>query len=305
VRMSSPRGDVHRWELIPLRFHTPLREDNADDAVGKLIVFHAPQPGVRYSIGIDTSQGKGEDSTVISVWGLGSGQSPDFQAAEFASSWVSHTEAFAFGAAIGSYYSKYMSREETKWPMPYMSIEQVEAVGDTCQGQMMRMGYPTSCFHVFTRQDLTPRQIAVRKRSKSAKHGWYTYGWSRPILTGYFVQCAQNGWIKINSPWLIEEMKQFEVHLTARGRERLEHEEGAHDDRIFAAAMGTFCPHDMDIVAERSKKRLPDLASTLPRIDIAPYTGPVVTAGELRGQRTLSLQDIIYGDTSSLRRHSY
>jgi hypothetical protein len=304
VKMDSVKGDTHRWELIPLRFAAPLREDNPDDAVGKLIVFHPPQPGVRYSMGIDTSEGKGEDSTVISVWGLGSGQTPDFQAAEFASSYVSHTEAFAFGAAIGAYYSQYMSRESTKWPMPYVAIEQVAAVGDTCQGQMMRMGYPVSCFHVFTRYDLTPRQIAQRKKSKHAKRGWYTYGWSRPILTGYFVQCAQNGWIKINSSWLIEEMKQFETHITATGKERLEHEEGGHDDRIFAAAMGAFCPHDQDIVAERSKKRLLE-SVLLPPVDIAPYMGPTISAGELKETRALTLQDILYGDTSSLRRHSY
>ena len=145
----------------------------------------------------------------------------------------------------------------------------------------------------------------VRKKSKGAKRGWYTYGWSRPILTGYFVQCAQNGWIVINSPWLIEEMKQFETHITATGKERLEHEEGGHDDRIFAAAMGAFCPHDQDIVAERSKKRLLDLASTLPPVDIAPFTGQTINASDLRDTRTLTLQDILYSDTSTLRRHSY
>ena len=305
IRMSSTRGETHRWELIPLRFHTPLREDNADDSAGKLFVFHPPAPGIRYSMGIDTSEGKGQDSTVISVWGLGSGQTPDFQAAEFASPYVSHTEAFAFGAAIGAYYSRYMTAESTRWPMPYAAIEQVAAVGDTCQGQMMRMGYPVRCFHVFTRQDLTPRQIAVRKRSKASKRGWYTFGWSRPILTGYFVQCARNGWIEINSPWLVEEMKQFEVHVTATGKEKLEHSENAHDDRIFAAAMATFCPHDQDIVAERSKNRSIE-SIALPPVDIGALApGVVVSANELRAPRTLSLQDIMYSDTTSLRRHSY
>lgn len=308
VKMSNSKGETHRWELIPLRFQSPLREDNSEDAIGKLIVFRPPQPGIRYSMGIDTSEGKGEDSTVISVWGLGSGRTPDFQAAEFSSSYVSHTEAFAFGAAIGSYYAKHMSREETRWPMPYVAIEQVAAVGDTCQGQMMRMGYPVNCFHVFTRYDLTPRQIALRKKSKHAKRGWYTYGWSRPILTGYFVQCAQNGWIEINSPWLIEEMKQFETHITATGKERLEHEEGGHDDRIFAAAMAAFCPHDQDVVAERSKKRLPDYAGPgqLPPVDIGEIaSGFSISAGDLRDTRTLTLTDILYGDSATLRKHNY
>ena len=297
---ADGRGIVHRWELIPLRFQSPLSETNAEDATGKLFIFHPPQPGIRYSVGIDTSEGKGEDSTVISVWGLGSGQLPDFQAAEFASPFVSHTEAFAFGAAIGAHYGKYMSVETTKWPMPYMAIEQVAAVGDTCQGQMMRMGYPVRCFHAFTRQDLTPARMAKLKKGKSVKRGWYTYGWSRPILTGYFVQCAKNGWIKINSPWLIEEMKQFEVHVTATGKERLEHEEGAHDDRIFAAAMGAFCPHDQDVVAERSKNRLAEDSLALPPLDISPYRGHTVSPRELRAP-AITLEDIVYA-TDSLRK---
>jgi hypothetical protein len=304
LRLHNPaKSQTHRWELIPLHFHTPLREDNPEDSIGKLIVYHPPSPGIRYSIGIDTSEGKGEDSTVISVWGLGSGQLPDFQAAEFSSCYVSHTEAFAFGAAIGTYYAAHMSMESTKWPMPYVTIEQVAAVGDTCQGQMMRMGYPVRCFHAFTRQDLTPQRMAKLKRGPSVKRGWYTYGWSRPILTGYFVQCAQNGWIRINSPWLVEEMKQFEVHLTSTGKEKMEHEQGAHDDRIFAAAMATFCPHDQDIVAERSKKRIVE-ADALPPIDLGPYAGHTVSYRALRDSRPLELTDIVYA-TDSLRKFQF
>ena len=135
------------------------------------------------------------------------------------------------------------------------------------------------------------------------KRGWYTYGWSRPILTGYFVQCAQNGWIRINSPWLIEEMKQFEVHLTSTGKEKMEHEQGAHDDRIFAAAMATFCPHDQDIVAERSKKRIVE-ADALPPIDLGPYRGQTVSTRVNLNSRPLELMDIVYA-TDSLRKFQF
>jgi len=304
IKMSSQKGETYRWELIPLRFDPPLREHVADDAIGKLIVFHPPQPGIRYSMGIDTSEGKGADSTVISVWGLGARQQPDFQAAEFSSSFVSHTEAYAFGAAIGAFYGKYMSAESTKWPLPYCSIEQVAAVGDTCQLQMIRMGYPVRCFHKMTRYDGKPSDIARRRRGKGGKLGWFTWGWSRPILTGSFVQSAQNGWAEINSPWLIEEMKEFEIHTTAAGKERLEHSESGHDDRIFAAAMACFCPHDMDVLAERSKNRNVEL-ETLPPVDIGEYTGQRISSADLRDTRTLTLQDVVYGDSSSLRRHSY
>src|ERR1700686_2914352 len=108
-----------------------------------------------------------------------------------------------------------------------MSIEQDAQVGDTAPIQMRKLGY--SNFHRMTRYD--GKRVS---KSRAHKIGWYTFSWSRPLLTGNFVHSAQNNWADINSPWLIEEMKSFEVHLTASGKEKMEHEDGAHDDRIFA-----------------------------------------------------------------------
>lgn len=288
VRYSSTRGDIYRWELIPLTFRTPLREDTPEDAIGKLLVFHPPHPQVSYSIGVDTSEGKGQDATVISVWSVGTKGQPDQQCAEFASPYVNHVEAFSFVLCIAAYYGQYMAVGETRWKEPYVSIEQVAAVGDTCQLQMRKMGYTN--FHRMTRYDSKRVQ-----KAGATKLGWYTFGWSRPLLVGNFVHSAQNGWAEINSPWMINEMKHFEVHVTATGKERLEHEEGEHDDRLFAGAIAIFCPHDMDVLADRSKKRLVE-SSTLPRIDLSPYRGQVVTPVQLRESRTLDINDVIYND---------
>lgn len=308
TRLTSQKGDVYRWEFIPLQFSSPLRETSPDDAIGKLFVYHPPAPGIRYSIGIDTAGGQGQDSTAISVWGLGYGQQPDFQAAEFVSPFVSHTEAYAFGAAIGTFYGRFMTSETTRWPLPYMCIEQLAAVGDICQLQMIRMGYPLRCFHKMTRYDGSPNRIIRQRRAPEAtKLGWFTGSWSRPILTGNFVQSAQNGWARINSSWLIEEMKAFEVHTTARGKERLEHSEDSHDDRIFSAAMAIFCPHDLDVLAERSKKRMiePE-GGAMPPISIAEYApGITVSASAMKQTRTLDLQDILYSGGRDLRRQGY
>jgi hypothetical protein len=283
---------VYRWELIPLAFRHELDESNPEEAIGKFIVFHPPAPGKSYSIGVDTSEGKGEDSTVISVWECGSKGSPDIQCAEFASPYVSHVEAFSFVLCIAAYYGQYMESGVTRWKQPYVAIEQVAAVGDTCQLQMRKMGY--SNFHRMTRYD--GKRVS---KSRAVKLGWYTFSWSRPLLTGNFVHAAQNGWAEINSPWLLDEMKHFEVHVTSTGKEKLEHEEGEHDDRIFAAAMAIFCPHDMDVLADRSKKRTVEEAG-LPRLDTRPYAGQVITAAQMR-QPLETLEDIVYSEP--LRRH--
>lgn len=293
VRYASPRAETYRWELVPLNFgqpgHAALDESNPLDPTGMLIVWHHPRPGVSYSIGVDTSEGKGEDSTVISVWASGQRGQPDIQCAEFASPYVSHVEAFSFVLCVAAYYGQYMKEGTTRWREPYVSIEQVAAVGDTCQLQMRKMGY--SNFHRMVRYD----ERRVRKAT-SRKQGWFTYGWSRPLLTGNFVHSAQNGWAEINSPWLIDEMKHFEVHVTSTGREKLQHEDGEHDDRIFAAAMAIFCPHDLDILAERSKKRSVE-SIALPPLDLGPYVRTVSDA-ERRDSSPLTLNDMIYSDAS-------
>lgn len=300
IRFENRRdSQVYRWDMIPLKFSVPLDEDNPDDAIGKLIVFDEPRPHLNYSIGVDTSEGKGQDSTVISVWALGMRGMPDKQVAEFASPYVNHVEAFAFVLPICSYYSKFMGEGTTKWRQPYLSIEQVAAVGDTCQLQLGRMGYHN--FHRMTRYDDDPKKIVKRKHSTQGKRGWYTFGWSRPLLTGNFVHAVQNGWAQVNSPWCIGEMKHFEVHLTSTGKEKMEHEEGEHDDRIFASAMAVFCPADLNLLAERSKKR-PVAQMALPPLDLGAYSGFTVNPTTMREGNVISGDDVFYQDMRELER---
>jgi hypothetical protein len=292
VKYSSTKGTSYRWELIPLRRLSTIRENDPEDADRVLFIFHPPQPGVNYSIGVDTSEGKGEDSTVISVWALGYKGEPDVQCAEFASPFVNHVEAFSFILCLAAHYGRFMEQGVTRWKEPYVSIEQVAAVGDTAQTQMGLMGY--SNFHRMTRYDSTIKKI-IRQKKTSGKRGWFTFSWSRPLLTTNFVHASQNGWADVNSPWLLEEMKHFEVHVTKTGKEKLEHEEGTHDDRIFAAAMAVFCPHDIETLASRSTKRL-DEPSALPPIDLGPYRGQSISQSAMHEKSILTVDDIRYDD---------
>ena len=296
VRFSSMQGDTYRWELIPLRFNPPLRENDSSDAEGILFVWHPPTPGVNYSIGVDTCAGKGEDSTCISVWSLGYGEQPDEQCAEYTSSYVSHVEAFAFVLAIAAWYKSTMDPAVTKWREPYVSVEQVMAVGDVAQMQMARMGY--SNFHMMGRYD---DKNPARSKRHARKRGWFTWGWSRPILTGQFVHWTKNNWSKVNSPWLLEEMKTFEVKVTKSGKEKMEHEDGSHDDRLFAAAMACFCPHDLDPMAQRSKKRFLE-SSVLPRLDLSPYQPHTYNPSTLHETIVPTIEDLVY-DANQLDRY--
>lgn len=269
VKYEAVRGDIYRWELVPLKWEEPFDEisDIRDDEshMGKLFVFHPPEPGYDYSIGVDTSNGLSQDATCIAVCRRGrTPQEQDVQAAEFRSNLVSHVEAYAWAMAIAAYYARYMEHGVTNYREPYVAVEQIMAVGDTCQLQMRKMGY--SRFHKMIRYDSTPKQM---RKQKSNKVGWFTNAWSRPMLTDGFVTLVKNGWYKVNSPYTMREMTQWEVHYTASGKDKFEHSEDATDDGIFANAMAGFCPNDTRTQAERSKKQFTgNVGGKLPALDL-------------------------------------
>jgi hypothetical protein len=85
--------------------------------------------------------------------------------------------------------------------------------------------------------------------------GWYTGTWSRPMLLTMFKYAVENGWYQMNSKWLLAESEHFEQQTAISGKQRMDHQRGKHDDRIFAAAMSYFTMHDLDLMIERSKKK--------------------------------------------------
>ena len=85
---------------------------------------------------------------------------------------------------------------------------------------------------------------------------------------------VKNGWYKVNSPYTMREMTQWEVHLTLTKKTRYEHASDATDDGIFANAMAAFCPNDLNTMAERSKNQWNTIGgSRLPQIETAPSGG--------------------------------
>lgn len=295
VSYTSRRNERYDWELWPLHWEEPFEElsDIRDDTShkGKFFVYHLPEPGYDYSIGVDTGNGLEQDDTVVAVSRRGrSNHEPDEQAAEFRSNLVSHVEAYAWVMAIAAFYARYME-QTTRFLEPYVSVEQIMAVGDTCQLQMSKMGYGR--FHQMIRYDSKPKDM---KKSKSRKRGWFTSGWSRPMLTDGFVTLVKNGWYKVNSPYTMREMTQWEVHLTAGGKDKYEHATDATDDGIFANAMAAFCPNDLRTMAERSKNRWAGRGkgSTLPPVNIdmrgAIYLNPDGRSSDVNGRELQRFQ---------------
>lgn len=294
VIFRSPKGPAYNWELIPLLYDQSRvegwKKTNPDafweyGNLTKLFVWHPPRPGVDYSIGIDTAEGKGEDSTVITVTEIAPRPGmPDRQAAEFRSCYVSHVQAYAFVMAIAAWYASAMTADGLIHRQPLVAPEVVASVGDVCLVQMRQMGYQR--FFKFQRYDNL-------KSTKSNKLGWYTFSWSRPILIGSFIDTIEQGWYELNSPWTLHECEHFESHSTASGKVKQEHEDGQHDDGIFAASISIEIVRGKQSKTERSKKRFMGDPSTsaLPQLDISPYAS-TFPSRDLDGYKELSIDDL-------------
>ena len=287
VTYTSRRGVKYSWELVPVKWAEPFNEleDLGDDDshYGKLFVYLDPEIGYDYSIGVRTSVGISSDPTVIAVSRRGRNeQEPDIQAAEFRDIDVSHVEAYAWGMAIAAYYSKYMKPEfgMTRFREPYVAIEQVKSVGDTCQLQMRKMGY--SRFHKMTRYDSRPEDM---RKHKAHKVGWYSFGWSTPLLNDGFVTYVKNDWYKVNSPYTLYEMDHWEVHTKGEdGKVKFEASEDTTAYGLSANALAAFCPNDLRSLAERTLKRRMDFSGQRkkPVLDLNPTkTGYTIPLSEL------------------------
>lgn len=156
---------------------------------------------------------------------------------------LNSAQVVAFAACIGAWYGKMCPDGKG---MKYV-IEQIRGPGDTCQHQLKLMGF---------NHHHKPRRYDSKKVKDNSgnKEGWYSSGWSVPMLMDRFREAVNGGWYIPKSKWLIEELRTLERHETG-GKSKMEHRSGQHDDRVRAAAQSYFTAHDQDILTERAQKR--------------------------------------------------
>jgi hypothetical protein len=99
------------------------------------------------------------------------------------------------------------------------------------------------------------------------------------MLLNMFKYAVDNGWYEVNSKWLLEEIEGFEQEMTESGKTRMDHQQGKHDDRIFAAAMSYFTLHDLDVMAERAKKKYNKATDEGYEVDYRPWVPTVANPG--------------------------
>lgn len=250
LRWEANDGNVYDWTLIPL---LPFDDATDEACFNKLLVFEDPQDGARYSEGVDTAHGLGlekEERSCCTVLRNQYGSKRDIGAACFTSIEVNSAQMSRIAAAIATYFTTDWTGNITSLNPLGMRfiIEQIRKSGDECQLQLKLMGfYDHHTMHFYDNKgNIDP--------DKGTKEGWRTVAWSRDYLLEKFVNAVTSGWIKINDPITIRQMKTF-VRRMKLGRATMVHDNGEFDDNLFAHAMAFLTAHDMEDDGKRIQSK--------------------------------------------------
>lgn len=250
LQWEANDGITYHWELVPLLSF----DDSSDEACfDKLLVFEEPFTGDDTAIGIDTADGlnmPNEDRSYVSVHRGEWGRDRDNQKASFTSIRVNPAQMGRIAAAIGVYFTTdgFGTITGSNPLGPKFIIEQTRKAGDDAQLALKIMGFYDH--HGMIRYDNRGPVI----ESGAHKEGWFTSKWSRPFLLNNFVDAVTTGWLKVNCPVLIRQLKTF-IRKEKAGMSEMIHEVGDHDDAIFGAAMAWLRLHHLDNKAERLSRR--------------------------------------------------
>ena len=219
--IAQPRRDIPamNFELLPLKF-----ESYQEDPNGRLYIWEHPIPGEHYAIGADTSDGIGQDRSVLQVLKLMNPYDPNgvvTQVGEYASAIVNARDLWPLALALGTYYT--VADKNGK-------VEQIRLVvecngnGEIVQYELIKLGWWN--FH--------PWKFYDNKNQRTTnKIGWFTNFRTRSMAVDTIVTAIRDEWLVINSPWFAEEMGSFERD---EFRQSLRAGHGAHDDRIMSMA---------------------------------------------------------------------
>jgi len=281
IQWTTPNSIPLEWMLMPM---TGDVEDPKFDPLKRLIVYERPRKGEHYSIGIDPGTGVGGDRTAIEVVKTGYAGFPDIQVAEFASDDIDNVEIAAWATAIAAWYGQHYEEGET----PRIIIEQKRKYGDSVYHAMKLYGFKNHhIFRMYDKKTLRPRP------SINPREGWFTNEWSRPMLLSAYKYAVDNGWIKVNSRWLLAEMEGHEQRVTEGGKTRADHARGKHDDRLFGIAMAYFTNHDLDSMMEREHQRCQKPTGEVEwELNTAEWKGPTIVNTD--GERFFEL----YGESA-------
>jgi hypothetical protein len=197
---------------------------------GRLLMWKPPENGRAYALGVDVGGGVGGDRSVIEVIALGDRRAPDEQVAEFASDFHGPLDLSAVVNLVGRMYCD----DEKDEALATIECNSIAGGDITQQDLRTRLDYG----NLFVRK-------AYDKINNiwTTKLGWMTTRTTRPKLIARGVHAFGRGDLIIRSPFLLDEMADFERdHHIAQAKSL----SGTHDDRVMAMLIGYWGAHDSE-----------------------------------------------------------
>lgn len=233
--MSSPAFELP----LELPQGYRLRRLNSPGSFNRLQVWRPPRANRQYVIGVDVSDGLGQDRTAIEVIEVGTLQEPDEQVAQYLTSDLDPVAIVPIIDAIGRLY------RWTEMELPAMVAIECNGHGLVTQTEL-NQHYGYDHLYIWRHEDaINPKNRYTRA------YGWYTNRKTRPVIIARLVNSLSSfdpltglPDLRINSPTTLDELRDFQVEpgeplwmACAQG--------GAHDDSVMAVAIANYVAHTL------------------------------------------------------------
>lgn len=247
------------YRLLPLIYESQMLDIFSEDFNGRIFIWEFPFSVVNdkgekigsrsfdqeYGLGNDNSEGIGQDKTAIEILRKGSIYEYSEQVLEFASRYISANELVPWVDALGSFYSSPQNNNECK------QVIEIQCGGSGLQHRL-RVDRGWYNFHRWEGAMDSPN----RKKIALSKLGWDTNRWTRPWIVGDVSRDIKDGYLRINSPFLIRECQTLQKE---EDESKIEAKGDDTDDNFFACGMCHFSLSIWDI-----RKRLDSKYSMSP-----------------------------------------
>ena len=222
----SARGT---FRLVPLKW-----TGTSDmDPLGKIFLYAMPEKYNDYGLGVDTAFGVGQDRTVVQVVRKATPYADAEQCAEFATDQAGAFEIWPFVLGLATLFSTIPSGGgEVKQAKV---VIEMAANGEATQAELWKRGW-----HGFPMQQKAQVRGQVPTNRTTPQFGWKTTEGTRGPMIDFLHKALVDGWIQINSPWLVDEMGNF---VRNEKKERLEAASDSHDDRLMALGIVLYSLH--------------------------------------------------------------
>lgn len=270
------------YQLVPVTFDGYP----GYDPTLKLLVWEPPTDHDVYAIGVDTSEGIGQDNAAIEVVRKASPTEPDAQVAELASPYVTAFQIWPLVLAIALYYSGGRAgriRVIEKSPRSQQCRLAIECKtnGEAVQLALQERGW--SNFHIAMITNRKKRMTA----SKALKIGIHTDVKIRAQVIDMILTAVDDDTLDVPSPYLVSEFESLELDPR---KQKLQAGYGEHDDRFMALAFALFSLH----MGDKASRSYRPKVTYLP--DPAAEPAPVYATWQPAAQ---SLPDAAYGGPRS------